>query len=123
MHLGGILIIAVLPLSWPVRIGIWLLLGMSLYRSLRLHARRNSPKAVAALEMDSEGVVALRFAGSEVWQDARIKTWFVHPWLTLLTLRVGARKTPVSLVIAADAVEAEAFRRWRVRLNLRMAAA
>ena len=31
------------------------------------------------------------------------------------------RKMPVNLAIAADAVESEPFRRWRVRLRLRIA--
>jgi hypothetical protein len=121
VYLGGILLIALIPLVWTVRVAIWALLGWSLYRSLRVHAWRNVPSAIRAIEMDSEGVAAVRFAGDTGWRSARITAWFVHPWLTLLSLRVEARKMPVNLAIAADAVEAEPFRRWRVRLKLRIA--
>jgi len=121
VHLGGILLIALIPLVWTVRVVIWALLGWSLYRTLRVHAWRNLPSAIRALEIDNEGVAAVRFAGDAGWRSARITAWFVHPWLTLLSLRVEGKKIPVNLAIAADAVEAEPFRRWRVRLKLRIA--
>lgn len=68
--------------------------------------------------MDGEGVVSVRFAGSEVWRICRITSRFVHPWMTLLSLRLESRRWPVNLVIAADAVEPEPFRRWRAALKL-----
>ena len=113
--------IALIPVIWTVRLGIGALLGWNFYRSLRVHAWRNVPSAIRAVEMDNEGLAAVRFAGDAGWRSARITTWFVHPWLTLLSLRVEGRKMPVNLAIAADAVESEPFRRWRVRLRLRIA--
>ena len=121
VHLGGIVLIAITPLAWAVRIGVWTLLGWSLCRSLRTHGWRNGPSAIRAVEMDNEGETAIQFRGNERWRNARITAWFVHPWLTLLSLRMEGRKMPVNLVIAADAVEPEPFRRWRVRLKLRIA--
>jgi len=122
VHFGGIALIAIMPWSWAIRIGVWALLGWSLYSSLHIHAWRNGPPAIRAIEMDNEGVVAIRCLGDERWRNARITAWFVHPWLTLLSLRAEDRKLPVNLAIAADAVEPEPFRRWRVRLKLRIAA-
>jgi len=123
VHVGGMILVAMIPLAWAVRLGLWALLGWSLCRALRIHAWRNAASALVALELDHDGTAAVRFAGNEVWHETRIIAWFVHPWLTLVSLRVDGRKIPVSLAIAADAVEPEAFRRWRVRLKLRIAVA
>ncbi|MHB1140880.1 MAG: protein YgfX [Sulfuricaulis sp.] len=119
-HLGGILLVVVTPMAWPVRLVLWGVLGWSLYYSLVTHAWRTSRLAIAAIELDNEGVASVRFAGSESWQPVRITSRFVHPWLTLMTLRLEGRRWPVNLVIAADAVEPEPFRRWRVALKFQV---
>ncbi len=111
-------LVAVVPMAWPVRLGLWGALGWSLYYSLATHAWRSAPLAITAIELDNEGQASARFAGSEAWQPAQIASRFVHPWLTLMSLRLESRRWPVNLVIAADAVEPEPFRRWRVALKL-----
>jgi hypothetical protein len=117
IHLGGMLLVAVTPMIWPVRLGLWGVLGWSLYYCLVTHAWRSGRHAIAGIELDNEGMASVRFAGSESWQPVRITSRFVHPWLTLMTLRLESRRWPVSLAIAADAVEPEPFRRWRVALK------
>ncbi len=119
VHLGGMLLLMTVPLAWSLRILGWLLLGTSLYRSLRNHAWRLGPSAIEAIEMDGEGTVSVRFAGREEWYAGEITTRFVHPWLTLLSLKLESRRWPTGLAIVADAVEPEPFRRWRVALKLR----
>ena len=123
VHLGGMALLMAVPVFWPVRLALWALLGMSLYRSLCVHAWRQGPSAIEAIEMDGEGVVSVRFAGKDGWHACRITSRFVHPWLTLLSLKIESRRWPVSLAIAADAVEPEPFRRWRVALRFRTEAA
>jgi toxin CptA len=120
MHLGGMLLVTVTPMAWPVRLGLWGLLGWSLYYSLITHAWRSSRSAITAIELDNEGMASVRFAGSEAWQSVQITSRFVHPWLTLMTLRPENRRWPLKLVIAADAVEPEPFRRWRVALKFQV---
>ena len=119
VHLGGVLLLMVVPLAWPIRLAWGMLLAWSLYRSLQSHAWRRGPSAIAALEMDGAGEVSVRFAGREDWHVCQIRSRFVHPWLTLLSLRLEHRRWPVNLAIAADAVEPEPFRRWRVALRFR----
>jgi hypothetical protein len=119
-HLGGMVLVAVTPMSWLVRLGLWGLLGWSLYYSLITHAWRSGRLAITAIELDNEGMASVRFAGSETWQPVRITSRFVHPSLTLMTLRLEGRRWPVNLVIAADAVEPEPFRRWRVALKFQV---
>jgi hypothetical protein len=118
VHLGGMLLLLAVPVFWLIRLALWALLGMSLYRSLRVHAWRQGPSAIETIEMDGERVVSVRFTGKEGWHTCLIISRFVHPWLTLLSLKIEDRYWPVSLVITADAVEPEPFRRWRVALKL-----
>ncbi len=120
IHLGGVALVAVTPMAWPVRLVLWGVLSWSLYYSLVTHAWRSRPLAITAIELDNEGVASVRFAGSESWQPVRITSRFVHPRLTLMTLRLEGRRWPVNLVIAADAVEPEPFRRWRVALKFQV---
>lgn len=123
VHLGAMILAAVIPTGWPMCLVLWGLLGWSLYYSMITHAWRTGSLAVQAIELDNEGVASVRLAGSETWQPARITSHFVHPWLTLMSLRLESRRWPVNLVIAADAVEPEPFRRWRVALKLQAAQA
>ena len=118
VHLGGMALLLSVHVAWPVRLALWALLGMSLYWSLRIHAWRNGPSAIDAIEMDGEGEVSVRFAGMDGWHVSQVTSRYVHPWLTLLTLKIESRRWPVSFAIAADAVEPEPFRRWRVALKL-----
>jgi hypothetical protein len=117
VHLGGMLLLVAVPVFWLIRLALWALLGVSLYRSLRVHAWRQGPSAIETIEMDGEGVVSVRFAGMDGWHACQITSRFIHPWLTLLSLKIEDRRWPVSLAIAADAVEPEPFRRWRVALK------
>ncbi|GAB4509588.1 MAG: hypothetical protein Tsb0026_10110 [Sulfuricaulis sp.] len=121
VHLGGVVLVAAVPMIWLVRLGLWGLLGWSLYYSLITHAWRSGPVAITAIELDNEGMVSVCFAGSETWRPVQVTSRFVHPWLTLISLRLESRRWPVNLVIAADAVEPEPFRRWRVALKLQAA--
>jgi hypothetical protein len=120
IHLGGMLLVAVTPMVWSVRLGLWGVLGWGLYYSLVTHAWRSSPLAITAIELDNEAMVSVRFAGSESWQPVRITSRFVHPWLTLMTLRLENHRWPLKLAIAVDAVEPEPFRRWRVALKFQV---
>ena len=123
VHFGGMLLLLAVPVAWPVRLMLWTLIGVSLYRSLRIYVWHRGSTAIETLEMDGEGVVSVRFAGKDGWRVCQITSRYVHPWVTLLSLKMESRHWPVNLVIAADAVEPEPFRRWRVALRLRVAPA
>ena len=123
LHLGAMALVAVVPIMWLWRLGLWGLLGWSLYQSLVNHSLRTGSLAITAIELDNEGVASVRFAGSETWQPARITGRFVHPLLTLMSLWLESRRWPMNLAIAADAVEPEPFRRWRVALKFQASGA
>ncbi len=119
IHAGAMILVAIAPLMCLWRLSVWVLLGWSLYRALRQHVLHLSPEAVAEIEIDKDREISVRFAGSTSWHGCRLCASFVHPWLMLLSLRFDGGKWPVNVAVAADAVEPEAFRRWRVVLKLR----
>jgi hypothetical protein len=123
VHLGAALLLGVVPLNGIIRAMLWLCLGWSLYYSLRVHALRTAVDAIEVFEVDSDGDCYVQPKGAEEQQPCRVTNCLVHSGVVLLTLRRDGRRWPVNLIIAADAVEAEPFRRLRARLKLQSAAA
>ena len=123
IHLGGMALVGLVPLAWPVRLGLWGVIGFSLYRSVNLHGRRRAAPAIVAVEFDAEDACAVQLAGETAWRPCRVVARFVHPRLVLASLRLYGRRRPVCLVITADAVASAAFRRLRVRLKRQSAGA
>ncbi len=123
VHLGGALLIGVVPLHGLFKTGLWALLLASAVQAIRLHGLRTASRALVELELDTEGLCAVRQNRDAHWHAAEIVQTLVHPWLVMLVLKPEGRARRLSLVIAADAVEAEAFRRLRARLRLQIRAA
>lgn len=122
-HIGGAMLLGVVPLHGFFKTGLLALLVVSAVHAIRLHGLRSARRALVELELDTEGLCALRQNGDENWRAAEIAQTLVHPWLVILVLKPEGRSRRLSLVIAADAVEAEAFRRLRARLRLQIRAA
>jgi len=97
------------------------IVAAGLVASVVEHVRRalhRSALAVAALELDAGGGVAVAGPASD-WSPARLVDAAVPvPWLAVVSLRdgLGRRRTAVVL---PDAVAPEAFRRLRVWLRWR----
>lgn len=123
VHLGAALLLGVMPLNGIIRTALWLCLGWGLYHSMRVHALRTAGDAIKVFEMDSDGDYYVQYKGAEERQPCRATNCLVHSVVVLFTLRRDGRRWPINLVIAADAVEAEPFRRLRARLKLQSAAA
>ena len=122
-HAGGAILVGMVPLHGFLKTGLWALLVVSAVHAIRLHGLRTASRAVVELELDTEGLCAVRRKGDENWRAAEIVQSLVHPWLVILVLKPADRLWRVSLVIPADAVEAEVFRRLRARLRLQTRAA
>lgn len=122
-HLGAGLLAMTVPLPWLARFALWGLLAVSLVGTARRHGWRAGPGAVTGLELDREGLCALRGGHSGGWRNGEIVRALVHPWGVLLTVRLDGRRRPAYVTIPADAVAAEPFRRLRARLRLESRAA
>lgn len=123
LHFGGALLIGLVPLSWLFKILVWTALAVSLIVAWQRHINRASPHAITALELDREGICAVRRGREGPWQTCERFRAVVHPWMVIFLLREGGRRWPTGLVMAADAVEPEPFRRLRARLRLQTRAA
>jgi hypothetical protein len=122
LHTGAISLVVVLPLAIELKITLVVLIAMSLVRSVGAHGLRLGRRAVIAV-MFSQEECALRRRHSSDWENGRLVDRWVQPWLTLLVVRGESQRWPTSIVICADAVAPDMFRRLRVRLRLRTAAA
>jgi hypothetical protein len=88
----------------------------SLYQTEMLHALRHGKNAVAALRLTSDGELLLRTRSGRSWRAATIENRFVHRKLVLLRTRCGGRRFTGTVIVAADAVNRETFRRLRATL-------
>lgn len=129
MFLGGLLAVSHIGagalawmLPWPVGAQAALTVGLmlSLYREVRRHALRHGPKAIAGLEIDTDGDYSLR-VGQGDWTACRYVESFLSSWLVIVRLIPEGRRRPVNILLARDAVEPNAFRELRARLHFQVA--
>jgi hypothetical protein len=116
IHVGAGLLLFVIAVPTAVRLALLAALILSLAHTLRQHAFRRRPGAIVALRLNDDGELSIRHDEQEPWSAAAIHSRFVHRWLVLLSLRVAGRRLPTTLVVAADAIEADVFRRLRAAL-------
>lgn len=123
VHGGAVALGLMLPLALTVRITLVALIAVSLYRSVQRHGLRRAHNAIEALALNVDDDCALRHRGSSEWRPGRLIDRWVQRWLTILVVRCDGHRWAESVVICADALPAERFRRLRVRLRLRTEAA
>ncbi len=122
-HLGSALLVALVPLAWPLKGLLWAVLVVSAAEIWRRYGARTARSAITGFELDREGYCSVRRRPEDAWQAYEVAQAVVHPWFVILLLRREGRRWPLGLVIAADAVEPESFRRLRARLRLQTRAA
>jgi hypothetical protein len=123
MHLGGMALVLLVPLPFLLAVGLLTVLAVSFANSLGTHGWRRTNWAITAFELDREGLCSVQLGRQPDWRECEVLRAVIHPWLALLWLRLKGRRWPTGLVLAADAVEPEAFRRLRARLSLETRAA
>ncbi len=111
------LMACLLPISIMIRLSLFALLVASIVHILLTHAWRRSPRAIRKVVFEDDGDWMLAMRNEESLGPCRLCSHFVHPWLAILQLRCPQGRLPFSLVIAADAVNTDAFRRLRARLS------
>lgn len=122
LHAGAIAVSVLLPVAWWLRAILALLVVANGYLVVSRHTLRFARSAIVAFAMEQEGdACRWRYRAAADWVDGQLIDRWVRAPLTLLVLRRKGKWWPVSLVLAADAVAPEAFRRLRVRLTLRTA--
>ncbi len=132
MHAGAFAIVWIAPAGAITRAALVLCVALSAVYVLLRYGRLGGlskrvedrfVQVVSAVEWDSGGNWSLRYAGSVQWQPCELREYWLHPWLVILRLRSDGDGRTLSVLIPADAVAADAFRRLRARLRLQTAAA
>ena len=93
------------------------LIGTSCAVYLYGTALLRSGGAVVNLEIKDDGALSFQTRRGE-WREGTLRgSSFVSPYLTILNIRTEGRFFPRHVVIMPDCVDAEDFRRLRVRLR------
>lgn len=133
MHIGALGIVAIVPMHGLVRAALMLFALVSATRALLHHGRLRirlprtlqwlAPRVVAAIEWDSAGNWSIRYASAPTWLTCELREHWWQPWLVILRLYVEPDGRCRSVLIPADALAPDEFRRLRARLRLQTAAA
>ena len=119
LHLGTMLIVFLLNgLPWPGRLfllGLVVLSGRYYWKQV---IQRQPPKSIKRLTWRADGEWLLERVTGEKLTAELLPNAYVHPWLVTLALRDGASGEKIRLALFRDALDAELFRRLRVRLRL-----
>ena len=100
-----------------IRLSLSALLIASVVHILLTYALRRSPRAIRKVVFEDDGDWVLETKDEQSLGPCRLRNHFVHPWLVILQLRCPQGRLPISLVVTVDAVNTDAFRRLRARLN------
>ncbi|HVF63003.1 MAG TPA: hypothetical protein VNE58_03305 [Casimicrobiaceae bacterium] len=110
---------AVLTLSLPLAIDVVAaiaLLGWA-RRSIRRHATRTSPRAVADVLVSSDALIAVRYNDGQLAAGYVHSSTFVHPWFTSIVWKPDGARTTRSIPIVHDMLGLDEFRQLRVMLR------
>lgn len=116
LHLGALALLFLIELPLWLGTALAALLLANLYRTLVHQALRSAPEAILTLRWHDEEGLSVTRRNSNLPVAVTIRSRFVHPALVLLSLRVPGSKLPLNVAIAADALDANVFRRLRVAL-------
>lgn len=108
-----------LPAPEVVRAGLVMLTLAEAIRAARRHAWQEGRGAVRDLVVDIAGRVEVVGADGGRRAGRLVDGSFVAPWLAVVRWRPEGARLSRAVVIAPDAVDAEAFRRLRVLLRWR----
>lgn len=132
MHVGALIIVWAVPGAVVTRAALTVVVVLSFVHALLQHARLGllskrlpqwlKPRIVEAVEWDTAGNWSVRYAGSAQWHGCVLRERWLHPWVVILRLRSEMDARALNVLVAADAVAADAFRRLRARLRLQTVA-
>ena len=116
---------ACLAADMPVALKLFvvLLIGLSCAHALYDAALLRSRKAIVALEIADDGVLTFQMRSGEWRRGILLDSSFVAPYLTVLNLKTDGTRLARHVVVMADSVAAEEYRRLRVWLRWRKTAA
>ena len=127
LHSGALAMLAICELHWMIKIVVATLLIISIYLVLHVQGCRVTPSPVKKVFPRIESVV---WDNDDRWMLATengksliatlCSASFVHPWITIINLKVEDApwySRYRNLILVPDNINAENFRRLRIRLR------
>lgn len=108
-------IVLCMPLHWALKCSVCLAAMTGMAYAVAQHAWLALPWSCRSLELDAKGKLQLQRKDGKRLEAQVLPDSFVDARLTVLNLKVGRRR--ISLLLTADRVPAEPFRRLRVWLR------
>ena len=116
VHLGALLLLAMLPMAWWASTVLAALLVASALRTISRDVLRRGPRAVTALEFADREQVQIR-TGDGNWHGGRLLgTSTIGASLAVLNIRLEGQGIQ-HVVISRDGIDGDDFRRLRVWLR------
>lgn len=92
-------------------------LALSLLFQLKQHGWLKGRRAVREIVHDEQGLWTIYFSAKDSIAELELKSSFVTPFLTLIRLGDSRFWRTTTVVVVADAVDAEQYRKLRVLLR------
>ena len=118
---AGVCVAADMPVA--LKVVFLLLIGASCGYALCGPALLRNQEAIVALEITDGGALSFQTRRGEWYRGTLLDSSFVAPYLAVLNLKTDEARLARHVVIMADSLAAEEFRRLRVWLRWRKAAA
>lgn len=116
-HLGALLVLALLPLALWLQTGGAVVLLLSAAHAIRRHALRRGRNAAVALHFTDREQLRVRMHDGSWHAGQVLGSSSVGVSLTLLNIALNGRHLPLHVVLPADSLAADDFRRLRVWLR------
>ncbi len=113
-HLGAMAAVLPLAFSWIIKIGLLILLAVSLFIVLRGKGLAN----VNTLTWKEGGEWALELNDGTQYETYLLPSSYVSAWLVVLNYNKAENQRSRSVALFRDALDEESFRRLRVRLGV-----
>lgn len=110
-------------LLWPLAVPLWIkvmitgLLIMSFIYYLRQEALLTSDAAITVFTLTAEQKCIITTHSGTIINGSLLANSFVSPYLTLILIQPQGKWRTHSIVLLPDSLDAESFRRLRVRLR------
>jgi len=115
VHLGASLALCIADLPWLTKFMVMLIVTASLIHALLTHVLQNHPDAPVQLLLTTDAEWWLTCVNGQTFAVQLMPGAFVHPLLTVMIFQEEKRRYTV--ILTPDVVEADMFRRLRVRLR------
>lgn len=118
VHAGAVVLLGVTTLPFWAQLLIAASVLVSVWHAFSRYVILRGADAITGLHCDGTNQWRVRFRAGHSAPATILPSSYVHPWLVVLNLRINKRGRCRSSILLRDNIDAQAFRRLRVRLLL-----